>query len=104
MFDLFRSRDKAVRIMLGGILVVVSFSMLTYLIPNFNSGTGDPSDRGVAEIGKDTLTLPEVTATIKRPMRGRQIPAGVMPSYIPQIVQELITQRALAYEAQSLGF
>ena len=42
MFDLFRSRDKAVRIMLGGILVVVSFSMLTYLIPNFNTGAADP--------------------------------------------------------------
>ena len=104
MFDLFRSRDKAVRIMLGGILVVVSFSMLTYLIPNFNSGTGDPSDTVVADIGKDTLTLPEVTAAIQRTMRGRQIPAGVMPTYIPQIVQELITERALAYEAQSLGF
>jgi peptidyl-prolyl cis-trans isomerase D len=104
MFDLFRSRDKAVRIMLGGILVVVSFSMLTYLIPNFNTGTGDPSDMVVAEIGKDTLTVPDVTATIQRTMRGRQIPASVLPSYIPQMVDELIMQRALALEAQSLGF
>ena len=52
MFDLFRSRDKAVRILLGGILLVVSFSMLTYLIPSFNNGV-DPSDMVVAEIGKD---------------------------------------------------
>ena len=104
MFDLFRSRDKAVRIMLGGILVVVSFSMLTYLIPNFNTGAADPSDQVVADIGKDTLTMPEVQALIQRTMRGRQIPASVLPSYVPQMVDEMILQRALAYEAQTLGF
>ena len=38
MFDLFRSRDKAVRILLGALLVVVGFSMLTYLIPSYNTG------------------------------------------------------------------
>src|ERR1017187_5651416 len=104
MFDLFRSRDKAVRILLGVILVVVSFSMLTYLIPNFSSGSSDPSDMVVAEIGKDTLTLPEVQTMIQQTMRGRQIPASILPNYIPQMVDEMVLQRALAYEAQNLGF
>ena len=104
MFDLFRSRDKAVRILLGVILVVVSFSMLTYLIPNFNAGSSDPSDMVVAEIGKDRLTLPEVQTMIQQTMRGRQIPASILPNYIPQMVDEMVLQRALAYEAQNLGF
>ena len=104
MFDLFRSRDKAVRILLGGILVVVSFSMLTYLIPNFNTGASNPGDMVVAEIGKDALTLPEVQTTIQQTMRGRQIPASILPNYVPQMVDEMILQRALAYEAQTLGF
>ena len=104
MFDLFRSRDKAVRILLGVILVVVSFSMLTYLIPNFSAGSSDPSDMVVAEIGKDRLTLPEVQTMIQQTMRGRQIPASILPNYIPQMVDEMVLQRALAYEAQNLGF
>jgi peptidyl-prolyl cis-trans isomerase D len=104
MFDLFRSRDKAVRILLGAILVVVSFSMLTYLIPNFNTGNSDPSDMVVAQIGKDALTVPEVQTSIQQAMRGRQIPPSILPSYIPQMVDQLILQRALAYEAQALGF
>jgi len=104
MFDLFRSRDKAVRILLGGILVVVSFSMLTYLIPNFNTGASDPSDMVVADIGKNPLTLPEVQTLIQQTMRGRQIPPSILPNYIPQMVDEMILQRALAYEAEALGF
>ena len=42
MFDLFRSRDKAVRLMLTGLLVVVALSMVTYLIPT-GSGLGGGS-------------------------------------------------------------
>jgi len=37
-------------------------------------------------------------------MRGRQIPASILPNYIPQMVDEMVLQRALAYEAQNLGF
>jgi peptidyl-prolyl cis-trans isomerase D len=73
MFDLFRSRDKIVRIMLGGLLLVVALSMLTYLVPSYNLGGGG-SDQVVAEIGKEAITLPEVQQTVQVQMRGRQMP------------------------------
>ena len=70
MFDLFRSRDKAVRILLGGLLLLVAFSMLTYLVPNYSNGSSG-SDTVIAEIGKDTITLAEaqrlIQATDPRP-------------------------------------
>jgi peptidyl-prolyl cis-trans isomerase D len=104
MFDLFRSRQKTVRLMLGGLLVVVSLSMLTYLIPSFNSGTSDPTDQVVAQIGKWTLSQDEVLQSIDRTMRGRQIPNSVIASYVPQVINEMITLDALAYQAEQLGF
>jgi peptidyl-prolyl cis-trans isomerase D len=104
MFDLFRSRQKVVRLMLGGILVVVSLSMLSYLVPSFNSGTGDPSDQVVAEIGKQKLMQDDVVKAIDRSVKGRQLPPGVMASYIPQLVNEMITAYALEYQSAKLGF
>ncbi|HEV3198753.1 MAG TPA: peptidyl-prolyl cis-trans isomerase [Bryobacteraceae bacterium] len=103
MFDLFRSRDKAVRILLGGLLVVVAFSMLTYLVPSYNTGANS-SDVVVAEIGNEALTLPEVQRQIQNTVKGRQLPPEILPNFIPQIVDQMVTERALAWEAERLGF
>ena len=103
MFNLFRSRDKAVRLLLGGLLVLVSLSMLTYLIPSYNSGYG-PGDVVVAEIGKEKLTMPEVQKSIQMALRGQQLPPEFVPHYVPQIIQTMITERAMVYEAKRLGF
>src|ERR1043165_2503863 len=104
MFDLFRSRDKAVRILLGALLVLVGFSMLTYLIPSYNPGGVSSNDQIVAQIGKDQITLLEVQRLIQNTMRGRQLPPDLLPNYIPTMVNGMITERALAYEAERLGY
>jgi peptidyl-prolyl cis-trans isomerase D len=102
MFDLFRSRDKAVRILLGGLLVLVAFSMLTYLVPNYNTGSTG-SDMVVAEVGKDTITLADTQRLIQATVRGRQLPTEILPTYIPQMVEQMVTERAMAMEAERLG-
>src|SRR5437763_15050390 len=103
MFDLFRSRDKAVRILLGGLLVLVAFSMLTYLVPNYSNGT-TASDTVLAEIGKDTITLQETQRLIQAQMRSRQLPVDILPTYIPQMLDRLLAERAMVYEAPRVGF
>ncbi|HEY1493285.1 MAG TPA: peptidyl-prolyl cis-trans isomerase [Candidatus Solibacter sp.] len=103
MFDLFRSRDKMVRILLGALLGVVALSMLTYLVPNYSNGSSS-SDMVVAEIGKDTITLPEMQRVIQATIRGRQLPTEILPTYIPQMVDQMVTERAMAMEAERLGY
>jgi peptidyl-prolyl cis-trans isomerase D len=104
MFDLFRSRDKAVRAILTGLLGLVALSMVTYLIPTSGMDSGATTDQSVvAVIGKDQLTAQQVSKIVQNMTRNRQLPSELLSIYVPQIVQQLISERAMAYEAARLG-
>lgn len=103
MFDLFRSREKSVRILLGALLVLVGLSMLTYLIPSYNTG-GSATDVVVAEIDGEPITLPQIQRIVQAQLRGRNMPPEVLPAYIPTMIDTIINEHALAYEAKRLGF
>jgi peptidyl-prolyl cis-trans isomerase D len=90
--------------MLGGLLLVVAVSMLTYLIPNYNTGGAPGSEMVVAEVGKDTITLAEVQKIVQMTMRSRQLPAEILPNYVPQMIDQMVTERALYQQAQKLGY
>lgn len=105
MFDLFRSRDKAVRIMLGAILGVVALSMVTYLIPGGWMGDQPSTDSGVvATVGDYTVTAQDAQRVISNVTRGRNLPPEILNMYAPQMINNLISERAMAYEAKRLGF
>ena len=105
MFDLFRSRAKAVRIMLGVILGVVSLSMLVYLIPGTGiTGADSGGDQVVADIGKSAVTVAEVQQSLKNYLQNSRVPPEYAATLIPQLVDQAIADRAVAYEAQQLGF
>jgi peptidyl-prolyl cis-trans isomerase D len=105
MFNLFRSRDKAVRYLLSGLLALVALSMVTYLIPNSGSGMGGGANDAtiVATVGKDQITAQEVSKAIQNMTRNRQLPPELLSIYVPQIVQQMINERMMAYEADRLG-
>ena len=103
MFDLFRSRDKAVRILLGGLLLVVALSMLTYLVPSYESAASG-NGTVVATVGNQNITTTDVERRVQQLTRGRQMPQELIPNYIPTIIQEMITERAIQYEAARQGF
>jgi len=103
MFDLFRSRDKAVRILLGAILVIVALSMVTYLIPGSGSGSMGAQDNVIANVGDQKITTLEAQKAIQAVLRGGQVPSAYLSIYAPQIVQQLITERAMVYEAKRQG-
>jgi peptidyl-prolyl cis-trans isomerase D len=102
MFDLFRSPDKVKKYILGGLLTVVALSMVTYLIPNYNLGTTTTSNAVLAEVGGQKITALEAQQLFEKTSAGR-IPADLMEVYLPQFVEQMISQRAALYEASRLG-
>jgi peptidyl-prolyl cis-trans isomerase D len=104
MFDLFRSRDKAVRILLGAMLLLVALSMLTYLVPNYNTGSSGATGTIIAEVGGEAITLQEVQHLVQNTVRSRQLPPEILPNYVPQMIDNMITERAMVYEAKRLGY
>lgn len=104
MFDLFRSREKSVRILLGVLLGLVALSMLVYLIPG-GPGSGGPTGQNtVAMVGDEKITTVDVQRAIQRVTQGRtNLPKGILAMYIPSIVNQLIEAKAMAYKARELG-
>ena len=105
MFDVFRSRDKAVRIVLGGLLGLVALSMLIYLIPGagMSSGTG-ASAEVIAQIGNEKITTKDVQQLVQERLASRQMPPEMMQYILPQLIDQQIADRAIAYEAERRGF
>ncbi len=104
MFDLFRSRQKTVRYLLGALLSLVAISMVVTLVPNYGDATGGADGQIIAEIGDEVLTVNEVQMVMARELRENRIPPGLESVYVPMFVQQMIAERAVAYQASELGF
>jgi peptidyl-prolyl cis-trans isomerase D len=103
MFDLFRSRAKAVRYLLGALLGIVALSMVVTMIPGFGTPTqGD--ELVVAEVGKQQITVREVQALMQNLIRSRRVPPEMVQHYVPQLIDQMITERAVAFQAERMGF
>ncbi len=103
MFDLFRSRAKAVRYLLGALLMLVAISMVVTLIPGFVGASYAP-ENVIAEIGDDVLTAREVQMVIQQQMRNKAFPREMASVYVPMIINQMIAERAVAYQAARMGF
>ena len=104
MFDLFRSRDKSVRILLGVLLGLVALSMLVYLIPGGPGSTGATGQNVVAVVGDDKITAQDLQRTVQQiASRQQNMPKALLAFYIPSIVNQMVDAKAMAYKASELG-
>ena len=104
MFNLFRSREKAVRIMLGGILGVVALSMVMYLVPGYGLNNGTTADDSViAEVADQKLTTQQAFTDFDAIAQQRQIEPQMRGTYFPQYLSAKVAYMAKAYEAARTG-
>ena len=104
MFDLFRSREKSVRILLGVLLGVVALSMLVYLIPGGFGGSDASGQNIVAAIGDEKVTTDDVQRALQTVTRGQaNLPKGILGMYAPMLVNQMIEEKAMAYKAREMG-
>src|SRR5687767_759939 len=100
MFDLFRSRDMAVRLLLGALLGIVALSMVITLIPGFGSADMTQNEQVIATVGDESVTTREVRMALQGASRNRQIPPQMMEHYVPIMVNQIVSERALAFQAK----
>ena len=104
MFDLFRTRQKYVRFMLGAVLVIVALAMVITLIPGYGGMGSGQSEDVLAEIAGQTLTASEARQEIQQRINMGQLSDQQAEQMAPLLVNQMIAERIVAYEAQRLGF
>jgi len=104
MFDLFRSRDRAVRILLGALLMLVALSMVITLIPGFGSTVGQPGEDVVAEVGDYAITGLMLRRSLQNQMQQNRLPRDLVDIFVPQMMERMVFELASVYQAERMGF
>ncbi len=92
------------RIFLGAVVLALGGSMLLYLVPQGPAtGSGALSSDTVAKIGDETVTTQDIQQQLSQIERNNQLPPQLKPIYAQQILQQLVFQREMEYEAKRLG-
>ena len=92
------------RIFLGAVVLALGGSMLLYLVPQgpATDSSGVSSDT-VAKIGDETVTTKDIQQQLSQIERTNQVPQQLKGFYAQQILQQLVFQREIEYEAKRLG-
>ncbi len=111
MIRTLQSAGPTLKIILGGMLLVICAGMIITLIPGgiaSSFGIGAPPKGVVATVGDQEVTVPEVQR-MARTMIQRQFPKGgeqaamLLPFFAGQAAEQLISQKAIVAEARRMG-
>jgi len=97
------SRKTGMRILLGVVVLLLGGSMLLYLVPQ-TPGTGEASSTDiVAKVGDETVSAAEVRQQLSEIEQRNQVPKQLESLYARQILNQLVFQKEMEYEAKRLG-
>lgn len=111
MIRTLQSAGPLLKIILGGILLIICAGMVITLIPGgigASFGIGGPGKGVVATVGDQEVTTADVQRMAKNLLQ-RQFPQGgaqtsaLLPFFTGQAAEQLISQKALIVEAHRLG-
>lgn len=102
MFQFFRRRDTLVRWFLGGLLLLICVMLVVTLIPGLSTPTSDDASV-VAKVAGEEVTTFELQRYVQQIARSNRLPASLLPVYTPQILNQIIMEKAGQYEARRLG-
>jgi len=104
MFHLFRRKDTVLRYVLMFFLGLIAVSMVWSLTPLGSGGGMDRSETAVAEIDGQPVSLQEAAAGVEQQLRNQNVPRSMGYILANNIVDSLIAQRAVEYEAKRMGY
>jgi len=89
---------------MGVILGIIIVTMVVTLIPGLLSGTtGASSPDAVATVGGQSITVSDFQQQFDQATRNQTIPPMLRGAYAKQILDQMIFQHALEYEADQMG-
>jgi peptidyl-prolyl cis-trans isomerase D len=111
MIRTLQSAGPTLKIILGGLLLIICAGMVITLIPGglgASFGMGAPGRGVIARIDDQEVTVPEVQRQARLMIQQRYPQAGaqasmLLPFVLPQAAEQLISQKALVVEAHRLG-
>jgi len=97
-------RNRWIKISMGVILVFICLAMVITLVPGLMSGptTGNSPD-AVATIDGQSITITDFQRQFNQATRNRSVPEMLKGAYAQEILNQMIFQRALDFEAVRLG-
>src|ERR1700675_1661823 len=90
------------RILLGVVVLALSGGMLLYLVPTGPGSTQLATDT-VAKVGDQTVTVADIRQQLNQIKQNNQVPPMLEPYYAQRILQQLLLQKEMEYEAGQLG-
>src|ERR1700737_2190192 len=96
------NRKLGYRIFLGVVVLVLGGSMLLYLVPQ-TPGTGEAATDTVAKVGDQAVPLGAVRTQLAQIEKRNQGPKPLESLYARQILNQLVFQKEIEYEAKRLG-
>jgi peptidyl-prolyl cis-trans isomerase D len=102
MAGVFDNQKTGVRVLFGVFIAIIALSMLLYLVPQ-GTNTTEGSTDVLAKIGDQAVTMGEVRQQLDEIRRRNPIPKPLEGLYARNILNQLVFQKEIEFEAKRLG-